>query len=278
VADSWIKMRGSLVTNPKVIRMARTLLQDPEFLAWYAPDGLGSGDTNAVTRRHVTVVTRVTVGALVPFWNGVNECAARDGVLRDASHFECDEMAGVPGFARALEAVGWLKNLPDGSGVELPNFIEHNSTSKERSTGAKTGAERSKEYRDRKRHGVTDGVTEKRDEKSDASRDGVTTEKRREEKKHITPSPSTRFSEFWDAWPNTQRRVAKAACEKVWKSRHLDQHASAILAHVIAMRQTDTWQRGYEPAPKTYLNERRWEDGTPGGDQPMQTDWTAGAV
>lgn len=264
MAESWIKMRGSLVTNPKVIRMARLLLQDPEFLAWYAPQGLGSGDEQTVTRRHVTVVTRVTVGALVPFWSGVNECAANDGVLRDASHFECDEMAGVPGFGRALEAVGWLKNMPDGHGVELPNFTEHNTVGKERSSTAKTAAERAKDYRERRRHGVTETVTKKRDEKRDASRDGVTAEKRREEKIDIPHTPrGSRFGEFWNLWPQSERKVAKAACEKSWKARKLDEVADQILAHVAVMKASDQWQRGYEPSPKTYLNQSRWEDGAP---------------
>jgi len=183
VAESWIKMRGSLMTNPKVIKMARLLLQDPEFLAWFANDGVTINPSLSVTRRHVTVVTRVTVGALTPLWAGVNECAGNDGVLRDASLFEIDEMAGVPGFGRAMEAVGWLHVLADSEGIEFPNFIEHNTVGKERSTSAKTAAERAKEYRERKRLETVESVTNAVTEKRDASRDAVTTEKRREEKK-----------------------------------------------------------------------------------------------
>lgn len=70
-----------------------------------------------------------------------------------------------------------------------------------------------------------------------------------------------RFAEFWAAWPASARKVAKADCEKRWKARGLDAHADAILAHVEALKPSDNWQRGYEPAPLTYLNQRRWEDG-----------------
>lgn len=190
MAESWIKMRGSLMTNPKVIKMARLLLQDPEFLEWYAHDGVTLDASRSVTRRHVTVVTRVTVGALTPLWAQVNECAGTDFVLPDASLFEVDEMAGVPGFGRALEGVCWLRVLPDSGGVEFPNFTEHNTVGKERSTGAKTQAERAKDYRERAKQKALEGVTIPVTEKRDASRDTVTTEKSREEKKR-TPSSST---------------------------------------------------------------------------------------
>lgn len=184
-------MRGSLVTNPKVIKMARVLLADPEFLAWFANDGITLDPSRSVTRRHVSVVTRITVGALTPLWAMVNECAARDGILRDATLFEVDEMAGVPGFGRAMKAVGWLIELPDLDGVEFPNFIEHNTVKESRSTGAKTDAERAKEYRDRKKNGGSSDVTNGVTKNCDASRDTVTTEKRREEKnKYIEPNGS----------------------------------------------------------------------------------------
>jgi hypothetical protein len=43
---SWIKMRGSLMTNPKVIAVARALLRDEEFLVWF------HGRTRSVIGRH----------------------------------------------------------------------------------------------------------------------------------------------------------------------------------------------------------------------------------
>lgn len=180
-------MRSSLLTNPKVTKMARKLLTDPEFREWYANSDVTENMSHAVTLRHVTVVTRVIVGGLLPVWTAVNESVGRDGHLRHAGLFEVDVMSGIPGFGAAMASVDWITELPAGEGLEFGNFIEHNTVEQERSTHAKTAAERAKEYRDRKAaekaSGVTNGVTEKRD----ASRDAVTTEeKRREEKRSNT--------------------------------------------------------------------------------------------
>lgn len=72
-----------------------------------------------------------------------------------------------------------------------------------------------------------------------------------------------RFPEFWESWPRTERKTAKAECLKKWRLRGLDAHADEILRHVAAMRGTRQWLDGYEPAPLTYLNQKRWEDGIP---------------
>lgn len=186
----WIKMRAGLLTNPKVTKMARTLLANPEFREWYGNTEVTETMSHAVTVRHVTVVTRVTVGGLLPVWASVNESVGRDGHLRHAGLFEVDAMAGIPGFGAAMAAVDWLSVLPDDGGLEFANFIEHNTVGQERSTLAKTAAERAKEYRERKAleaaGTVTNGVTKKRD----ASRDTVTTEKNREEKNRSNTSTS----------------------------------------------------------------------------------------
>ncbi len=180
----WIKMRSSLLTNPKVIRMARVLLADPEFMEWLHGDCHSVTPRDAsVTKRDIPVVTRIVVGALLPTWSAVNDTAGRDGIIRHTASQDIDETAGVPGFGRALMAVEWLEELPQGDGVRFVNFEEHNSPQKERSLTSKSGAERTKDYRERKkreseeqRHG---------DEKRDVTSDTVVTSQRddREEKK-----------------------------------------------------------------------------------------------
>lgn len=177
----WIKMRASLLTNTKVSKMARTLLANPDFREWYGNSEISDATSQTVTLRHVTVVTRVVVGGLLPVWASVNESAGRDGHLRHACLFDIDTMSGIPGFGAAMEAVDWLTVLAENEGLEFGNFIEHNTPEQERSTSAKTGAERAKEYRERqaaaraaaRAAGVTNGVTEKRD--------AVTTEESRGE-------------------------------------------------------------------------------------------------
>ena len=83
-----------------------------------------------------------------------------------------------------------------------------------------------------------------------------------------------RFPEFWSAWPNTDRKVAKAKCAEKWRKSKLGDEADAILAHVRQERAHNRqWLDGFEPAPLTYLNQRRWgdrslaEDGTTPGEE-----------
>ena len=75
-------------------------------------------------------------------------------------------------------------------------------------------------------------------------------------------SPTTaRFGEFWSTWPTSKRKVAKATCEAKWLKLKLDGVADQIIAHVNSIKGSDQWTTGYEPAPLTYLSQRRWEDG-----------------
>lgn len=86
-----------------------------------------------------------------------------------------------------------------------------------------------------------------------------------------------RFHDFWDCWPRTDRKTAKAECLKRWKLRALDANADQILSHLTAMKSTKKWQDGYEPAPLTYINQRHWEDGMPGPENALN-DIFEGAI
>ncbi len=94
-------------------------------------------------------------------------------------------------------------------------------------------------------------------------------------KAHQTPSSSSSssiktknnsaisFPEFWNLWPSTDRKTQKAKCLEKWKSKNLDSIAHEIFTHVKALKETEKWRSGYEPAPLTYLNGNQWEDGLP---------------
>lgn len=69
------------------------------------------------------------------------------------------------------------------------------------------------------------------------------------------------FQAFWKAWPKSPRRVGKAACLKKWVGLGLETNASEIIAAVEALKNTKQWRGGFEPAPLTFINQRRWEDG-----------------
>ena len=72
---------------------------------------------------------------------------------------------------------------------------------------------------------------------------------------------TSRFNEFWSSWPTSKRKVAKSTCETKWLKLRLDNVADQILAHVNSIKGSEQWTTGYEPAPLTYINQRRWEDG-----------------
>ena len=76
---------------------------------------------------------------------------------------------------------------------------------------------------------------------------------------------SSKFDEFWNAWPSSKRKVAKSECQKKWAKAGCDAVAETIIAQVNALKVTEQWTTGFEPAPLTYINQRRWEDdaGTP---------------
>ena len=73
-------------------------------------------------------------------------------------------------------------------------------------------------------------------------------------------SQATRFGDFWAAWPTSKRKVGKAACEAKWSRLALDPLADKIIASVARLKASEQWTSGFEPAPLTYINQRRWED------------------
>lgn len=78
------------------------------------------------------------------------------------------------------------------------------------------------------------------------------------------------FMAFWSAWPSTPRKVAKAKCAEKWRRERLEAQSDSILAHVQREKSgNQQWRNGYEPAPLTYLTQRRWED----DDAPRNAEW-----
>ncbi len=147
-----------------------------------------------------------------------------------------DRLVTSQGFAATMLKVGWLTD------TGIPNFDNHNGESaKKRALNNK----RQKRFRN------ADGVT------------NALPEKRREEKKETTLRVVGAFDRFWKTYPTTPRKVAKASCLKSWDRQKLDPLADQIVARVEALKASEQWQRGFEPAPLTFLNQRRWEDDAP---------------
>jgi uncharacterized protein YdaU (DUF1376 family) len=72
---------------------------------------------------------------------------------------------------------------------------------------------------------------------------------------------TSRFDEFWSTWPTSKRKVAKSTCEAKWLKLKLDTVADRIISNVNTLKGSEQWTTGFEPAPLTYINHRRWEDG-----------------
>lgn len=91
-------------------------------------------------------------------------------------------------------------------------------------------------------------------------------EERREET-NTPPTPKgavelSGFSDFWQAWPVSDRKQAKGKCLDAWKKAGAEPQAALIVAHVERLKSSDEWTREsgrFMPAPMVYLNQRRWE-------------------
>ncbi|MBO3274147.1 DnaT-like ssDNA-binding domain-containing protein [Pseudomonas schmalbachii] len=146
MAGAWIKMRSSLLSDPKVNGIARILEQSPAVcrVMSHGRDGVMR---DVVTRN---VMRHVTVASLVTLWSDASN-NTRDGVYRNYDLSDIDDLVGIPGFGLALEAVGWAEFDAAECTVTLPNFAEYNVCSQIRGASAKSGAQRQREYRERKK-------------------------------------------------------------------------------------------------------------------------------
>lgn len=70
------------------------------------------------------------------------------------------------------------------------------------------------------------------------------------------------FLGFWEVWPNNARKAAKKQCLDKWASHGCEAMAEAVIAAVVAAKQSDAWKKDggqYIPAPLVWLNQARWE-------------------
>lgn len=232
MAGDWIKMRGDLQSHPKVVRILSATRAD-KF--------------------------RV-IGGLHAVWN-VFDTHSVDGKLSGYTPDALDHIIGWEGFSQAMINVGWLAF--DGlETLEMPEFSEHNGQS------AKRRAEDQK--RKRNSRSSPQGVHNPSASAADKMRTESGLEKRREDIKKILPEMPG-FARLWETWPNTSRKADKKKCLDKWRSKNLEDKAEEIIAHVEASKKFNRqWREGYEPAPLTYLNGERWNDGVPANAAPIE--------
>lgn len=67
------------------------------------------------------------------------------------------------------------------------------------------------------------------------------------------------FDDFWHQWPAGPRKGGKAACLAIWKRKKLAAQHSLIMSHIAREKSGESWQSGFVPMPRTYLNQMRWD-------------------
>lgn len=111
VAGEWLKFEKATPDKPEVFAIATHLDIDPDAV----------------------------VGKLIRVWSWF-DTHTMDGNAVSVTSALLDRVAGVTGFVRAMERVGWICVTPDG--VSLPNFDRHTGeTAKGRALTAKRASE-----------------------------------------------------------------------------------------------------------------------------------------
>ena len=101
MAGDWIKMRKTLLADPRIVRIMSALKAD-RFR---------------------------TIGGLFSAWCLADD-QTEDGELDGYTPELLDELVGFPGLARAMEAAGWLEVRQNS--IVFPRFTEHNGKSAKR--------------------------------------------------------------------------------------------------------------------------------------------------
>jgi hypothetical protein len=193
------------------------------------------------------------VGKLIRVWQWFDKHTT-DGNAYGVTYSLLDRITNVTGFAEAMVFVGWLEQKDKV--LHMPKFDRHTSQS------AKTRASTAKRVaKSRNAESVTKTLPEKR----------------REEKNINNIVANDRFNDFWSEWPSSKRKVAKEECHKKWKAQKLDSLAEMIITHVKLMKLTKQWKEGFDPAPLTYINQKRWSDEVHNDEPAGEEDWYAKA-
>jgi len=199
MSGDWIKMRTSLMTNPKVNGIARALEESRE-VSRVLSTGFNGPMCEIVTRN---VMRYVTVSLLLIVWGAANE-HTDNGVFKNADLSDIDDMVGVPGFGDAMASVGWAEHDSEANTVTLPNFSEYNTSSASRSASARSSAERQRDYRERKKSQESD-VTRYATRDVTVTRDSNRREEKRREEKEERDMSSAK--------PTTDSKEAERVAE-----------------------------------------------------------------
>lgn len=267
MAGDWIRIRGDLAENPRVIAIADFLNQQPRFI-----DAIATGER--VTLRY-GALRCVTVGALLRVWSIAREhgeFVGDDLVLRHSRLSHLDEMAGLPCIGEAMESVGWAR---EENGVTLPHFMEYNTPM---TNAARQSAYR-KRQKDSRNASVTDCVTRSNEKVTNSNVEKRERERREEEPPIVPQGGRDKASPNRSRWTKEDLlRVYEAYPRKVARPKALESIRKAL--DLIAKTTPDNpdpvgWLVGlterfaksaagrsgkYTPHPTTWFNQERYID------------------
>jgi hypothetical protein len=235
VSIEWIKMRKSLLTDPRVVRIASALGAD-RFR---------------------------TIGALFSAWCLFDEQTS-DGRLDGYTPEIFDEIIGIHGLAVAMESVGWLEI--NAESIIATAFGQHNGhTAKRRAQEAARKA--SARDADKKR---TESAIEKKKKRKEEEEEIEEEEEEEEEEKTSAPaSPAHRvrrrheyspeFNLFFRNWPAIRRRN-KPDAYRAWQSAIDRASAQEIAQAADRYAKSDEGRSEYVRAPATWLRADGWTE------------------
>lgn len=249
--SGWIKLEKDLETDPRVMRMGRSLCR---LFKLFETDVAGERG-NACALPGVTLVC----GALARLWIFADSHIRDDDTL-DMSDVEINDLLGIPGFC-ALMPEDWLRVI-DTHTVELPGFQEHNGVeAKKRAlTQKRVTHHREKQQRDSVtgRNALALPDQTRPDHSSPLRGAPVADATLRLDPPQGANGHRSPFERWWGEYP---KKAKKRDALKVWKSRKLDGKADALVADVKTRAANDRrWLDGFVPDPPTYLRGERWND------------------
>lgn len=182
MAGDWIKMRSDLRRHPKVVRMASALDADK---------------------------LRV-IGGLHAVWSLFDE-QTEDGLLEGYSPQALDDEIAWPGFADAMQAIGWLEYDPE-YGLCAPEFDEHNGQSAKRRAQE---TKRKRKERSEEKDAQDDGQMSASHADKKRTKSGLD---KREESSSLRSEDTVEFELAWQAYPK-RPGASKADSLKAWRAR-----------------------------------------------------------
>lgn len=118
--SGWIKFEKDLLTDPRVLRVAKTLSE-----RFRLSESTGGSEIFETGNDRALPAVTLVCGALARLWVLADTHIDSDSVLPLGCD-ELDEILGLPGFCSTLPK-DWLVVIDEGH-VQLPDFHKHNGT------------------------------------------------------------------------------------------------------------------------------------------------------